>query len=63
MTAITPRTETADAEAGQKPLTPQEQAAIDTAHGSTGWSAYDVWRTRVFVPPQEPSDKAPRVNR
>ena len=31
-------------------LTPEEQARVDAEHGSTGWSAYDVWRTRVFVP-------------
>jgi hypothetical protein len=26
------------------------QAEIDAAHGTTGWSAYDVWRSRIFVP-------------
>jgi len=25
------------------------QARIDADHGSTGWSAYDVWRTRIRV--------------
>ncbi len=29
---------------------PQAQAAIDAAHGSTGWNAYEVWRNRVFTP-------------
>jgi hypothetical protein len=63
MTATTPRTETVEVDAGQKPLASQEQAAIDAAHGSTGWNAYDVWRTRVFVPRDEAADKAPRANR
>ncbi len=32
------------------PRRPQDQAAIDAAHGSTGWNAYEVWRNRVFTP-------------
>ena len=31
-------------------LPPEEQAKADAEHASTGWSAYDVWRTRVFAP-------------
>jgi hypothetical protein len=30
-------------------LTPEQQAAVDAEHASTGWNPYDVWRTRVFV--------------
>ena len=33
-------------------LPPEEQAKADAEHASTGWSAYDVWRTRVFDPKQ-----------
>jgi len=31
-------------------LTPADQAAVDAAHGSTGWNAHEVWKTRVFRP-------------
>ncbi len=33
------------------------QAAIDAAHGSTGWNAYDVWRNRVREPLTRDYDK------
>ena len=41
---------------GEAPML--SQAQIDAAHGTTGWSAYDVWRARVFVP-QVPGYKKP----
>jgi hypothetical protein len=42
-------------------LTPEAQAAADAEHGTTGWSAYDVWRSRVFVPLKNGYNK-PRGN-
>lgn len=42
--------------AGEAPLLTQAQ--IDAAHGTTGWSAFDVWRNRVFVP-EVPGYKKP----
>jgi hypothetical protein len=33
------------------------QAAIDAAHGSTGWNAYEVWRSRVHGPLARGYDK------
>jgi len=42
--------------AGEAPMLTQAQ--IDAAHGTTGWSAYDVWRARVFVP-EVPGYKKP----
>jgi len=42
---------TADAVANEEiALSAEAQAAVDAEHATTGWSAYDVWRTRVFVP-------------
>jgi hypothetical protein len=35
------------------PDPPQNPAAVDAAHGSTGWNAYEVWRNRVFTPAPE----------
>lgn len=35
------------------------QAEIDAAHATTGWSAYDVWRSRVFVSKPRPDVKEP----
>jgi hypothetical protein len=35
------------------------QAEIDAAHATTGWSAYDVWRSRVFVSKPRPEVKEP----
>ena len=43
-------------------LTPDAQAKIDVEHAATGWNAYEVWRSRVFVPP-EPGYNKPRGNR
>jgi hypothetical protein len=42
-------------------LPPEKQAAADAEHASTGWSAYDVWHERVFVP-QQPGYNKPRGN-
>jgi hypothetical protein len=40
---------------------PQNQAAIDAAHGSTGWNAYQVWRNRVFTPAPKADGKAGKL--
>jgi hypothetical protein len=42
------RLEEIDSQAQGNPTSAPSQAEIDAAHGTTGWSAYDVWRTRVF---------------
>ncbi len=43
------RLETIDSSVSD-PTAPKSQTEIDASHGTTGWSAYDVWRSRVFVP-------------
>jgi hypothetical protein len=35
-------------------LSAANQARIDVEHGSTGWNAYEVWRTRILG--AEPDD-------
>jgi hypothetical protein len=47
------------AAAANDALTPEDQAKADAEHASTGWSAYDVWRTRVLAPKKQD----PRGNR
>lgn len=42
------RLEQIDTQAQGNPTSAPSQAEIDAAHGTTGWSAYDVWRTRVL---------------
>jgi hypothetical protein len=33
-----------------RPVQSPTQAEIDAAHAQTGWSAHDVWRTRILAP-------------
>jgi len=48
---MAPETRTVDANNTDKnPQPSPTQAEIDAAHATTGWSAYDVWRSRVFTP-------------
>jgi hypothetical protein len=48
---------------GDEPsATPQAQAKPGAKHAPAGWNAYEVWRSRVFVPP-EPGYNKPRGNR
>lgn len=43
----------------EKPdLSAANQARIDAEHGSTGWNAYEVWRTRIRA--AEPGSKKDR---
>jgi hypothetical protein len=42
-------------------LPPAEQAKADAEHGSTGWSAYDVWRTRVLAPQESGAKNGPKI--
>jgi hypothetical protein len=45
----------------EKPdLTAANQASIDTEHASTGWSAYDVWRTRIRALRPDGHDEGPK---
>jgi len=39
-----------DSRPESRPTPAPTQAEIDAAHATTGWSAYDVWRPRVFGP-------------
>ncbi len=53
---MAPQTRPADAEqidVAESPRGAQPQptqAQIEATHASTGWSAYDVWRSRVLAP-------------
>jgi hypothetical protein len=54
-----PRLEEIDSQTQGNATSAPTQAEIDAAHGTTGWSAYDVWRNRVFREAKD-ADQSPK---
>jgi hypothetical protein len=34
-----------------------DAAAVPTAHTTSGWDPYEIWRTRIFMPANLPQNK------